>query len=173
MAFSHGVLTLIILAKSGNFKHRCINKIMVKRDNMKATTVFKLLALTLVFVFIIGPTAATTIESQKSALISGYKMGPSTYANSINPDLNVFGNISVIKPNPVSDPYQTNLWQALPKSTTGLPGSDTFCSPCALKNATKTFNSVLTDNYKNYKYSSFYFGASAGAGAGSGGGCCG
>jgi hypothetical protein len=171
VAFSHGVLTFIILAKSGNFKHQYMDNIVPKSDNMKATTVFKLLALSLVS--IIGPTTATTYDSGKAALISGYKMGSSTYANSINPDLNVFGNISVIKPSPVSDPYQTDLWQALPKSDTGLPGSDTFCSPCALKNATKTFNSVLTDNYKNYKYASFYFGASAGAGASGGSGCCG
>jgi hypothetical protein len=163
--FSHGVIPLLILAKSDNFMHRYMDYMIVKSDNMKATTVFKLLALTLIFVFIIGPTTAAT--SGQEALIAGYiKSSMSNHANIINPNLSVFTDTSA---KPI---FEKNLSQFVT--------AEQGCSKCALKNATKTWNSVLGDQYNSVitaeyskKFSGFYFGAAAGAPAGGGGGCCG
>lgn len=133
---------------------------MSKGDNMKITTGLKLLALTLIFVFIIGPTTAST--GDKSSLLSGYQSS--------------FGN-SMIKPS-TYDGINLSL------NTNPKPAwvtSEKFCSTCALKNATKTWDSVLSDDVasvinKQYskKFSGFFFGGAGGSGgAGGGGGCCG
>jgi hypothetical protein len=162
--FSHGVIPLLILAKSDNFMHRYMDYMIVKSDNMKATTVFKLLALTLIFVFIIGPTTAAT--SGQEALIAGY----------IKSSMSTSFGISPIKPSTYNginlspDAYPKPAWVA----------SEKFCSACALKNVTNGENSVLMGDYasvlnKQYskQFTGFFFGSAAGAPAGGGGGCCG
>jgi len=61
--------------------------------------------------------------------------------------------------------YDKALWQT-------LPATGPYCSTCAIKNATRAYNSVIKENYyANSPTSGFFFGG-MGFDGGGGGACC-
>lgn len=137
---------------------------------METTTALKLLAITLVFIFIIGPTTAspkfalTGFESGKSAIIAEYK---SSSTLSLSPNLKpdwVTSDPKVLFDSAKSDLHEKNLWKAFPDF---VP----YCSTCAFKNSTENFESMWMQNYES-KFKGFYFGGGAAGTAGGGSGCC-
>jgi len=160
---------------------------VLKGDNMK-TTVMKLLAMSLVFVFIVVP-ATVSAGTVKDTLISQYK----------NSSAGLF-----VQPNQIPDWAEAPVYSGFdPGAWKRFPESDQFCSACSVKNATKKWNSLMLEQYtspdtfpksdktysaamfknaenpwdsvidKKYTNGMFFGGAGGGAGAPSGGGCCG
>jgi hypothetical protein len=128
---------------------------------MKTTTAWKVLAICLVFIFIIGPTTALTGFSGKAAIIDGYK-------SSSGYSLDIYAG--VVKPNPQM--YIEPTFK--PSALTPYPKPDwAFCSECAFKNSTRSFSDVFLENYTSPKASFYFGGGVGGASAGGGGGCCG
>jgi hypothetical protein len=133
---------------------------------MKTTTVLKLLAISLVLIFIIGPTTASKYDSLVSAKLSAYtsSSGYTLLEPQIaKPDLDPIADLS-LKPKS-NQVFEKELWQSVP--TTGP-----YCSTCDFNNATRSFVNIFREEYKS-TLSKFYFGGAAGTGGGGGGGCCG
>ncbi|MDD1706900.1 MAG: hypothetical protein LUO81_01695 [Methanoregulaceae archaeon] len=106
---------------------------------MKTTSVSVLLAITLVLVFIVVPTTASTaFDAGKAAIISGYKSSSSSTYTNLLTDLTV-------KPLLKSDLIST------------------------YQNANKNTYSVLTEQYKISLSGFFFGGAGEAAGGGGGG----
>jgi hypothetical protein len=148
---------------------------------MKITTVLKLLAISLVFIFLTGPAAAGVFDqldgliqekyySRESTRLSGY-MSSTQYSllepQFAKPDLDVFADTSVKPRSDLAkiDLIEKDLWQS-------LPTSGPYCPTCGFNNATKSFGSIFTEEYKS-PLSKFYFGGAGAGGAPGGGGCCG
>lgn len=136
---------------------------------MKTTTILKVFAICLVFVFTMGPPAAAAGVSGKAAIISGYQgssgysqIVPSAFAGMVKPDLDRYIDTRA-EPSPKTD------WTA-----------GEVCNTCAVRNASKTWQSVMMGDFRSVmkeKYgkdlSGYYFGGGAGGGGAGGGGCCG
>jgi hypothetical protein len=135
-------------------------------DLMKTTTVLKLLAISLILIFSIGPTTASKYDSLVSAKLSAYTSS-SRYTllepQIAKPDLDLIPDLS-LKPKS-NRVFEKDLWQSIP--TTGP-----YSSTCGFNNATRSFVNIIKEEY-NSPFSKFYFGGGAGGGGGGGGGCCG
>lgn len=155
---------------------------------MKTVPVPKLLAISLAFIFVIGPAAAGVFDqlegvvqnktyTRESAKLSGYTS--SALYSPLEPhhakiDLDRFVDNSIQPKAELAtfNLFDKNLWQS-------IPASGPYCSTCASNNATKTWKSVMLDNYdtafiKKYKTTTSMFAGGGGAGgAPGGGGCCG
>ena len=127
---------------------------------MKTTTALKLLAITLILIFIVGPTTALAATG-KAAILEGYKSSSSiSSSNNIKPD---WAKLDL--PTATFDVYKKDLWQS-------LPATGPFCSTCATKNATRAYNTIMSGNlFKNSPLSGFFFGG-GGFDGGGGGACC-
>ena len=141
----------------------------------------KLLAVTLVFIFIIGPATAGVFDqlegriqeksySQESMKLLAFKSSDQYSLlehKFAKPGVNVFADSSLIAKSEIVefDLFEKNLWEV-------LPATGPHCSTCGFNNATKSFVSILSEEYKS-PMSKFYFGGAGGGGGSAGGGCCG
>ncbi len=148
---------------------------------MKSTSVRMVLAISLVFIFIIGPATAGVFDQlegsiqeksylRESAKVLAFKSSDqySLLEYKFAKHVDGFADSSLIAKSDIVefDLFEKNLW-------TVLPAAGPHCSSCGFNNATRSFGSVFTEEYKT-SLSKFYFGAAGGGGApGGGGGCCG
>ncbi|MDD1707122.1 MAG: hypothetical protein LUO81_02890 [Methanoregulaceae archaeon] len=127
---------------------------------MKTTTALKLLAITLILIFIVGPTTASAATG-KAAILEGYKSSSSiSSSNNIKPD---WAKLDL--PVATFETYEKDLWQS-------LPATGPYCSSCAIKNATRAYNSLMKEDYFAYSPLSGFFFGGGGFDGGGGGACC-
>jgi hypothetical protein len=156
------------------------NDLLSNGDHMNTTTMLKLFAISLAFIFIIAPVTAGVFGqldglirdksyTRESTKLSGY-IGSSQYSllepKFSKPDLGGFADLSI---KPKSDLakigiIEKDLWQSIP--TTGP-----YCPTCGFNNATKSFGSMFSEEYKSPLKGYFFGGSAAGAGASGGCGC--
>jgi hypothetical protein len=140
-------------------------------DGMKTSAVLTLSAIILVFIFIIGPAAASKYDSRESAFLLGYK-NSSAYSllepRLGKPDLAGFTDLSVKSKTDLVkfDLFEKELWQS-------IPATGPYCTTCGFNNATKAFGSTFTEDYTSPMSGFFFGGGVSGAGAAGGNGCCG
>lgn len=166
---------------SGRFNRPSPNRKCSEGDRMKTISLQKLLAFSLVFIFIIGPATAGVFDqlegriqektySRESVKLSSFKS--SSHYSLLEPKFTKYGldELAEYIITPKSDIvtvnlFEKDLWQV-------LPATGPHCSSCGFNNATRSFGSIFMEEYE-MPSAKFYFGGSGGGGAPGGGGCCG